>query len=81
MIYQYMNPMLYCKLKKDLSQQRHKVWDVHKEEVPTNLAEAEKLLKQAVETVKEVLFHTRVIRAAHLKERTEAAEGRVLDKK
>jgi hypothetical protein len=32
------------KLKKDLSHQHRKVWDVLEEKVPTNLAEAESLL-------------------------------------
>jgi SRSO17 transposase len=70
-------------LQQHISQQRRRVWDVPKEAVPTNLVEAEKQLKTALATVKEVLLHARDIRAAHLKERAEAAatEGRIMEKK
>jgi hypothetical protein len=71
------------KLRKDFSQQRRKVWDIPEEAVPTNLKEAETLLKEAVETVKNVLIHARDIRKAHLIERAEAAaaDGRPMTKK
>jgi hypothetical protein len=71
------------KLKKDLSSQRRKVWDVPEEAVPTSLKEAEDLLKEAVTAVKEVLIHARDVRKAHLIERAEAAaaDGKPLVKK
>jgi hypothetical protein len=71
------------KLNKDLSHQRRKVWDIPEEAVPANLKEAEDLLKEAVEAVKEVLVHAQEIRKAHLIERAEAAalDGRPMDKK
>jgi hypothetical protein len=71
------------KLGKDFSEQRRKIWDVDEEIKPKTLKEAEKLLKEAIDQVKEVLSHARDIRTAHLVERANAAaaEGRPADKK